>query len=42
MDEKVRPGQAFEIAARTWNEIIDAKDQRTCEDFPVPEACRTP
>lgn len=23
-------------------EIIDAKDPRTCQDFPVPEACRTP
>ena len=28
--------------SRAVVEIIDAKDQRTCEDFPVPEACRTP
>lgn len=25
-NEKVRPGQPFDVAARTWNELIDAKD----------------
>lgn len=28
--------------SRAVVEIIDARDPRTCEDFPVPEACRTP
>jgi hypothetical protein len=26
MDEKLRPGQLFDIKAQTWNEIVDAKD----------------
>jgi hypothetical protein len=28
--------------SRAVVEIVDAADARTCEDFPVPEACRTP
>lgn len=28
--------------ARAVVEIIDAKEPRTCQDFPVPEACRAP
>jgi hypothetical protein len=28
--------------SRAVLEIIDARDPRTCEDFPVPEACRAP
>jgi hypothetical protein len=28
--------------SRAVLEIIDAREARTCQDFPVPEACRTP